>query len=225
VAGVLAVNLLWTGWDLMGRRRHAWRQDAFAGQSSLWLSLLAFALVKGYHAPALPIGALAAAAVAAVALMCRGGVRPRWGLVAAVGAGAALWFVPLLFAVWASGASQPMRTVGTQVLLAGAAVPVLAVTAVPAACGAVVLRGWALGVVVMPALVLAAWETRSAPPVTSPVAPSPVAPSPVEPSPVVQLPEMPSSVTAMIVLVSMGCAVVVAVVVSGLLGRRERPRA
>jgi hypothetical protein len=193
--GSLAVNLLWTGWDLLGRRHHAWRQDAFAGQSSLWLSLLAPALVVDHQAGALVvlIGGVATATVAAAVLTCRGGARRRNGLVVAAGVGAALWFGPVLWVLWASDASLPTRVAGTLVLAVGMAVPVLAVTAMPATCGGVVLRGWALGAVLALALGWGVLDSMSSP-VTLPIP----------------------------IFVSTACAVIVAVVVSGMLGKGEK---
>lgn len=192
LVGFLAVNLLRTAWDLMGRRRHAWRQDAFAGQSSLWLLLLALVLMVGqpFLLLAVPIGIVAAATVAAVALTCRGGTRRRWGFVVAAGVVAALWFGPVLWGVWMSGAQLLLQGAGTLVLLVGMAVPVLAVTAMPATCGGVVLRGWAQGIVLTLILVWGVLDSMS-PPMT------------------VKVP----------VLVSTACVVVLTVVLSVLLNR------
>ncbi|MFI1816876.1 hypothetical protein ACH413_07830 [Lentzea sp. NPDC020367] len=160
LVGFLAFNLLWTAWDLMGRRHHAWRLDAFAGQSSLWLSLLAPALVVGdeFWAAVVLVGVMAGATVAAVALTCRRGTRLRWGLVVTAGVAAALWFGPVLWLLWVSRSPLPGQLAATAVLVVAMAVPVLAVTLMPAACGGVVLRGWALGVVLACGLGYAAAE-------------------------------------------------------------------
>ncbi|MGW6933293.1 hypothetical protein ACWGE0_24770 [Lentzea sp. NPDC054927] len=196
LVGFLAINQLWTAWDLMGRRHHAWRQDAFAGQSSLWLTLLVPALVLSEEVPAVlvPFGLMAVATVAAAVLTCTGGARRRASLVVAASVAAAGWFGPVLWVLWRHGESLPVQVVGTLVVLVGMAVPVLAVTAMPAACGAVVLRGWVLGVVFAVALFWAGVSTRSSSPVNL------LAP----------------------VFISTACVVVLALVVSGLLGRNGK---
>ena len=193
VVGFLAVTLGRTGSDLMGRQHHAWRQDTFAGQSALWLSMLALVLMVGHGFTVLvvPVGLMALATVAAAALSCTGGARTRTGLVVLVGLMAVLWFGPALWVLWASGEAVLVRLAGTLVLAAGVAVPVLAVTAMPRVCGGAVLRGWALGVVLALGLVWAAAGMRSSAPVPLPVW----------------------------FLVSTACAVVVALVVSAILGR------
>jgi hypothetical protein len=197
VAGFLVGNLFRTVRDLMGRRHHAWRQDAFAGQSSLWLSLLAPVLVVGdleawegwWWVPAVVVGIMAAASITAAALTCERGVRRRWGLGVTAGMGAALWFGPILVVMWGSDAQLSGKAVGTLVLVLGMVVPVLAVVAMPAVCGGVVLRAWALGVVLASARVWAAMSARL----------GPLFPPPIQ------------------LVVWPVCAVVVALVVSGML--------
>ncbi|MEU4446202.1 hypothetical protein AB0K14_33080 [Actinosynnema sp. NPDC050801] len=179
LAGYLAVNLVHTGWDLVGRRNQAWRRDSFAGQSSLWLSLLVptLALVnetdpeRGQDlalALAVLIGTAAAAAITAAARACTGGAQRRPGLAMTAGAGAVVWFGPALWVLWAfSGAPLPWQVIATAALFCGVAVPVLAVTAMDATRGALVLRGWAFGIVLVVVLGLAALDWISV--LTSPL--------------------------------------------------------
>ncbi|MGM1061682.1 hypothetical protein [Saccharothrix sp. Mg75] len=184
VVGYLAVNLLHTGWDLVGRRHQAWRRDSFAGQSSLWLSLLVpvLALAGAFDwadeisvALVVVVAGAGAAALVAAARACTGGAGRRPGLAVAAGAGAALWFGPELWVLWAlSGAPLPWRVAGTLALSCGVAVPVLAVVAVPAVRGAAVLRGWAFGIVLVSALGLAMSDW-----ISSEVSPLPLFASPV----------------------------------------------
>ncbi|MFD5831179.1 hypothetical protein [Lentzea sp. NPDC060358] len=143
-AGFLAVHQLWTARDLLDRRRHAWRQDAFAGQSSLWVALLFPAFGGAGPVVVVALAVMVLATLTALALTCTGGARRSTGLVVAAVVAGTGWCGPVLWAAWTFGGSPPALLVTTPVLLAGAAVPVLAVTAMPAACGRVVVRSWAL---------------------------------------------------------------------------------